>query len=152
MIKKEIFRVSLAITLLIGFSSCSKDEEIKTSEDHSTYTITIGAFSLDNGTYTSLGKELVFDSKASCQTWSRTAQGDGHESNEHLHYNAASNVSFVSSNTTFTYTEYGPELDQATIEATCAKGANGVTKTVNNTSYYQDKPNVYLKIIKVVEK
>ena len=55
------------------------------------------------------------------------------------------------SNTTFSWTEYGPELDQESIEMTCGAAAVGVNKTVNNLSYYQDKPNLYLKIINVVE-
>ena len=143
--------VIVALSMAIS-TGCSKEDEDASSDSSGNYTITVGAFSLNNGVYTALGNELVFDSKQDCQTWSRTASGDGHNTNDHLHYNAASNVSYNHSTTTFTYTEYGPEIDQATIESTCSKGANGVTKTVNNTTYYKDKPSVYLKITSVVEK
>lgn len=53
--------------------------------------------------------------------------------------------------TTFSWTEFGPELDQESIETTCSDAIGGVNKTVTNSSYYQDKPNLYLKIISVVE-
>jgi hypothetical protein len=113
------------------------------------FTITVGAFSESNGTYTALGNELIFDSSEECQTWSRTAQGDVHNSATHLHYNAAASISYNHTDTIFSWTEFGPELDQSAIEATCSAGLNGKSKTVNTTSYYQDKPNVYLKITRV---
>jgi hypothetical protein len=75
----------------------------------------------------------------------------GDDSNTHLHYNAAGDVSYDNNSITFSWTEYGPEIDQASIENTCSNGANGVNKTVNDNSYYQDKPNRYLKIISVLE-
>lgn len=116
------------------------------------YTITIGVFTQDSlGNYISTGNDLILDSKTECQTWSRTAQADAHSTSSHLHYNAAANVSYDEDNTSFTWTEYGPELDQQTIESTCSAGVDGVTKTVNNTTYYQDKPTVFLKIIDVVK-
>ena len=76
---------------------------------------------------------------------------DLHNSSNHLHYNAASNVDYNSVDTILIYTEYGPELDQNAIENTCATAVGGVTKTVSNNTYYQDKPNVYLKITEVVK-
>lgn len=132
-------------------AACTKEEEPTEENDNTSWTITVGAFSLNNGVYTALGNELIFDSKEECQVWSRTAQGDNHDSNSHLHYNAAADVSYDDNSTTFSWTEYGPETTQASIESTCSNGANGVSKTVDNTSYYQDKPNVYLKITSVVE-
>jgi len=144
-------KISKALLLVIGtlsFLSCKKDGE---STSNTTWTITVGAFTLNNGTYTATGNELVFDSNEECQTWSRTAQADNHNSNTHLHYNAAANVLFDNSSTTFSWTEFGPELSQNAIENTCSNGANGVDKTVNDNSYYQDKPNLYLKIISVTE-
>jgi hypothetical protein len=113
------------------------------------FTITVAAFSENNGVYTALGNELIFDSSEECQTWSRTAQGDAHNSATHLHYNAAANISYNHTDTIFSWTEFGPELDQAAINSTCSAGRNGKNKTVNTTGYYQDKPNVYLKITKV---
>lgn len=156
--KYQIQKTLLAGLLMVSLLACKKEEEVEevveteqSSSSDSSWTITVGAYSLSNGVYTDLGNELVFDSQEECQTWSRTAQGDAHDANAHQHYNAAANVSFVSSSTTFTWTEYGPEVSQSAIETTCANGANGVTKTVNNNSYYQDKPNVYLKIKSAVE-
>ena len=138
------FIILLASIAFIS-SSCDEAEMDLTGS----YTITVGAFTESNGVYTATGNQLVFNSKEECQTWSRTAQGDLHSSTAHLHYNAAANVSYNETDTIFSWTEYGPELDQAAIDATCAAGLNGVSKTVNTSSYYQDKPNVYLKIIQI---
>lgn len=131
--------------LMVCFSSCDKS-------DAGTYTITVGAYTKDSlGNYVFTGNELIFNSNEACQTWSRTASGDAHSSSAHLHYNAAANVSYNSTDITFSWTEYGPELDQESIETTCNNAIGGVNKTVDNTSYYQDKPNLYLKIISIVE-
>ena len=146
--KNKLSRALIIVTLMVNFLACTKEEE---SSNNTTWTITVGAFTLDNGTYTATGNELIFDSKEECQIWSRTAQGDDHNSNTHLHYNAAGDVSYDNSSITFSWTEYGPETDQVSIESTCSNGANGVNKTINDNSYYQDKPNLYLKIINVVE-
>lgn len=148
--KNTLIRASLVVALIVSCLACKKDDT-SAENNGTTWTITVGAFSLDNGVYSTLGNELIFDSAEECQTWSRTAQGDAHESNPHLHYNAAANVSYNNSTTTFSWTEYGPEIDQASIETTCSNGNNGASKTVNDTDYYQDKPNVYLKITSVVE-
>ena len=144
--------VTIYITVFFfGIISCKKDDTTN-SINSTTYTITVGAFTMDgSGNYVATGNELIFDSHQECQTWSRTAPADAHSTTTHLHYNAAANVSFDYSTTTFNYTEYGPELDQAAIETTCEAGVNGVDKSVDNASYYQDKPNIYLKITSVVE-
>jgi hypothetical protein len=144
--------ILITIILMINLLACTKDDVADEENDNTTWIITVGAFSLNDGIYTALGNELIFDSKEECQTWSRTAPGDNHDSNSHLHYNAAANVSYDNNSTTFSWTEYGPEITQTSIENTCSNGANGVSKTVSNNSYYQDKPNVYLKITSVVEK
>jgi len=133
------------LIFVLCISSCN-------NSDSGSYTITVGAYTPDSlGNYIFTGKELIFDSNEECQTWSRTAPGDSHSSSSHLHYNAAANVSFDNINTTFSWTEFGPELDQESIETTCSDAIGGVNKTVTNSSYYQDKPNLYLKIISVVE-
>lgn len=137
--------IFLLFSLALINTGCKKAED----DPSDSYTITVDAYTKSNGVYTATGNTLVFDSKEECQTWSRTAQGDAHNSAAHLHYNAAASVSYNHSDTTFSWTEFGPELDQAAIETTCAKGTNGKKKTVTTTSYYQDKPNVYLKITKV---
>ncbi|NOQ75037.1 MAG: hypothetical protein GQ574_23695 [Crocinitomix sp.] len=133
--------------LFITFIGCDKSDS-----DTDTYTITIGAFTQDgSGDYIDTGNTLIFHSTQVCQTWSRTAAGDAHSADSHQHYNAASDVDFNSNTTTFSWTEYGPELDEATIEATCAAGNDGVSKTVDDASYYQDKPTLFLKITEVVK-
>jgi len=125
---------------------------ITLSTNAQTYTITIGAYTLDNSAnYIATGNFLVFNSYDQCQIWSRTAGADAHFSFSHLHYNAADDVFFDNVTTTFSWKEYGPELDSAAISATCSAGVFGVNKTVNNISYYQDKPNLYLKIDTVVQ-
>jgi len=153
MIKNKLTKITFALIFLIGFLSCNEDDDASTDvvTDDTTWTITVGAFTLDNGTYTATGNELIFDSKQECQSWNRSAQGDNHDSETHLHYNAAANVLYNNSSVTFSWTEYGPEIDQSSIDSTCSNGTDGVDKTVNDTSYYQDKPNLYLKIISVVE-
>ena len=136
--------IGIALVALCS-NSCNKS-------DTTSYTITVGAYTLDSlANYVFTGNELIFDSNEDCQTWSRTASGDSHSTASHLHYNAAANVSYDDSNTSFSWTEYGPELDQVSIETTCSNANGGVNKTVNNSSYYQDKPNLFLKIISVIE-
>lgn len=139
---------------MIGLIGCSSNDDDVNEEvtNSKTYIITVEAYTLSDGIYTSTGKELIFDSKEECQTWSRTAPGDNHDSNTHLHYNAAANVAYSESSNTFQWTEYGPEVDQTSIENTCSAGIGGVTKVVTDHSYFQDKPNLYLKISNVVEK
>ncbi|MDG2418921.1 MAG: hypothetical protein P8M17_08020 [Saprospiraceae bacterium] len=146
-------KISLLITtiLIINLLGCSKDDSGVEEINSTSWTITVGAFSLNNGIFTALGNELIFDSKEECQVWSRTAQGNNHNSNSHLHYNAAADVSYDNNLIIFSWTEYGPEITQASIENTCSDGVNGVSKVVNDYNYYQDKPNVYLKITNVVE-
>ena len=153
MTKQFILTTSFAIALMVSFQSCDKDDETPDEENTSgsSWTITVDAYTLDNGVYTATGNELIFDSEEECQTWNRTAQEDAHDTESHEHFNAAADVSYDNSTTTFSWTEYGPELDQATIDATCSAGDNGVSKTVDNSSYYQDKPNLYLKISSVTE-
>ncbi|MFT5823562.1 MAG: hypothetical protein ACI8ZM_004824 [Crocinitomix sp.] len=138
----------LCIALLfITFTGCDKSES-----DTDTYTITVSAFTQDgSGDYVDSGNTLIFHSTEECQTWSRTAAGDSHSADSHLHYNAAANVDFNNNTTTFSWTEYGPELDQSAIEATCEAANDGVSKTVDDESYYQDKPTLYLKITDLVK-
>jgi hypothetical protein len=131
--------------------SCSKEEEEATPiivAPLDSKTITVVIYTEDSGVYTSTGKTLLFNSKLECQSWSRSNKADGHSSNIHLHYNAAANIDFNETDTIFSWSEYGPELDQASINTTCENGQGGVIKTVNTTSYFQDK-NVYLRITKV---
>lgn len=117
-----------------------------------TYTITVGAYTQDtSGNYEFTGNELIFHSHEECETWSRTAPPDAHSSSSHLHYNAATDKNYDHVTTTFTWTEYGPELNQQAIESTCSAGINGAVKTVDDQNYFQDKPNLFLKITSVIE-
>ena len=131
--------------VVLALFSCKKD----TTE---WYTVTIGVYSKDSSeNFIDTGKELVFNSFEDCQIWSRTALPDTHSSDAHLHYNAASNVYLDLGTSSFTWTEYGPELDESSIETTCMSGIDGMIKTVNDLDYYQDKPNVYLKIKSIIK-
>lgn len=154
------WKVVLVLVIMIGFVSCGGDDDEETDKDtevltctspvsvENSLTITVGVFNENNGVYTATGSELVLDSKLECQTWSRSTLADGHSDGSHLHYNAASNVSFNSTDSTFSWVEYGPELDQCAINSACDRGVGGVSKTANTTSYFQDK-SVYLKIISI---
>ena len=148
--KNNLINPFLTLSLIVSvltISSCNKDEE----NDATEYKITVGAYTLEDGNYIDTGNELIFNSNEECQTWSRTAGADLHSADSHLHYNAAASVSYDNSSTTFNWTEFGPEIDQTSIESTCSSGLGGVSKSVNNSTYYQDKPNLYLKITNVVE-
>ena len=142
MLRCTYMKISFVFVLAtLGFLiSCEKKQE-------EIFTIIIGVWSKDSlNNYVDTGNELIFNSKEDCQIWSRTAMPDVHSSQSHLHFNAATNVSLDLTNNSFGWTEYGPELDENTIVETCNSGVDGVVKSVNDTAYYQDKPNVFLKI------
>ena len=146
-IKKNLIKSSFVLSLIASttaFTSCNKEDSAK-------YSITVSAYTLDGDNYIYTGNDIIFNSNEECQTWSRTAAADAHSTDSHLHYNAAANVSYDNSTSTFNWTEYGPEIDQASIDATCNAGTDGAVKSVNNSTYYQDKPNLYLKITNVIE-
>ena len=131
--------------IFLFISSCKK-------ETIDQYDIIIGVYSKDSvGNYYDTGIEMNFNSYEDCQIWSRTAMGDMHSSTSHLHYNAAKDVNLDVNSNTFTYTEYGPELDESSIQSTCDAESGGVTKSVNDQEYYQDKPNVFLKIKSIIK-
>ena len=136
----------LTLFLTIAGYSCEKETN---SED--SYTITIAAFELVNGIYTNTGNTITFNSVGDCQTWSRTSNDTIHGNNgSHLHFNAAKNVNYNAADSIISYTEFGPELSQEDIDAVCSNNSqNGVDKVVTASSYYQDKPTLYLKIINV---
>ena len=140
---------TLLTTLTISLLACNKEDI--TPKSSGQYAIVVGAFKLSDGEYTATGNELIFKSEEDCQIWSRNAQGDNHSSAKHLHYNAATDVSYNYSTKTFSWTEYGPELNETAIDSTCNAGIDGVKKIVTNIGYYKDKPNVYLRITSVTE-
>lgn len=149
--------LSFKMLLLLGtimFVGCSsEDDEVEpdlATADKS-YTITVGVFILNGTTYEDQNVDLSFDTQEACQSWSRTSQADDHSSSSHDHYNAAKNTTYDASTETITWAEYGPELDQASIDLTCDNGVNGATKTANKSDYSADK-NFFLKIKSVEEK
>jgi hypothetical protein len=169
--KKTLFPTNLAFALFFFLTAltnvaCQKeDQEEEETEPNtavsdtttaptdtatvSTKTITVGVYLLSGSTYTDSDKDLVFTTSEDCQSWSRTAQGgDGHSNSSHDHFNAAKEVTYDETTSTITWTEFGPELTQSEIDATCSAGADGAIKTANKTDYIQDK-NFYLQIKKV---
>jgi hypothetical protein len=127
--------------------------------DVDSYTIKVRSYSYnpDTGVYShnTFAADLEFQTDVQgCTVWTRTAQPHDGYSAPHDHYNAYVDPIYVydAVNSTFTWTEYGSEESESEIEATCAAGVDGVTKTVDETGYYQDKNNhsVYLKILSVV--
>ena len=120
------------------------------------YTITVRAYSYDPGTgvysHNTTADDLVFQTDVQgCTVWTRTAQPHGDILESHLHYNAYVDPIYDADEGSFTWTEYGSEESQEDIEATCAAGVDGKTKTVDFTDYYKDKNNhsVYLQILSV---
>jgi hypothetical protein len=115
--------------------------------------VTIGVFTQDQETYVDTGKTLYFEVGTPCYSWTRTAQA--HEDNGsleaidevHDHYNSGDNTYYE--NGSFTWTEYGPEHTQETVETVCANGEDGVTKTVTSDQYYEDHGGLFLKIVSI---
>ena len=126
-----------ALPLFLVLAQCATTEA-------TTYTITVGAYTQDtSGNYEFTGNELVFHSHKECETWSRTAPPDAHSSTSHLHYNSATDKNYDHVTTTFTWTEYGPEIDQQGIEATCNAGIGGVSKMVDNQTNSKINPTYF---------
>jgi protocatechuate 3,4-dioxygenase beta subunit len=126
-------------------------EEGETDHAIGSHTIIAGVYTLTDGNYIDTGRILTFDSHAECQVWSRSATADEHSDETHDHWNAAGDVFYDEINRTFTWTEYGPELDYETVEQICLDKEDGVTKTIDETNYYKDKTNLYLRIISIEE-
>jgi hypothetical protein len=127
--------------------------------DVGSYTIKVRSYSYDPLTeeysHNTFAADLEFQTDVQgCTVWTRNAQPHDGYTDSHDHYNAYVDPIYVydADNSTFTWTEYGPEESESEIEATCAAGVDGVTKTVDETGYYKDKNNhsVYLQIFSVV--
>lgn len=148
-IVKFILHSVFCISLI---TSCSSDDDDKDEikSENGDYTITVGIYILESGVYEYQNKDFVFKTQEACQTWSRTAPGDIHSSNAHEHFNAAKNTTYNPDTETITWNEFGPEVDQQSIDDTCEKGSNPAIKTANKADYTADK-NIFLKI-KLVEK
>ena len=140
---------SLASIFIAVYLSAQNTDD--TNHAIGSHTIVAGVYTLTDGDYIDTGRILTFDSHAECQVWSRSATADEHSDETHDHWNAAGDVFFDDINRTFTWTEYGPELDYETVEQLCLDKEDGVTKTIDETNYYKDKANLYLRIISIEE-
>ena len=157
-----VFLLSMA-GLGMGCGSKSQDSSADTASqvdsavgdtiaDEDVKFVTIGVFTKDEqGNYVDSGKTLYFEVGVPCYSWTRSAQP--HEQTGYLeavdevhdHYNAGDETSYVAG--VFTWTEYGPEHTQADVDAVCAAGEDGVTKSVTADDYYEDHGGLYLRII-----
>ena len=79
-----------------------------------------------------------------CHTWSRTADPDQHDSESHLHYNAADRTAFVGG--TFRWTEYGPEHSQEAIDSRCANDEQGTTKYATLSDSCEDHNGILIRV------
>lgn len=143
----------LSAIVVIGFLliGCEKEEDPSVSKiklDDSSKTITVGIFYKSNDEYISTGKKLYFNSKTECQSYIRNAEADNHSSITHLHYFSAGSVYLNESDTIFVWTEYGPQMNQASIDHYCNNKINGIKKEISTKDYYKDN-NSYLKILRI---
>ena len=148
--KIEVKLIASSLINILLLVSCNNENTENITEE-TTYSITVGVYILNGTEYIDQNKDFIFLTQEECRFWSRTAQADTHSTVSHEHYNAAKNTTYNSNTQMITWVEYGPEIDQNSIDITCANGSNGVTKTVNKVSYTADK-NFFLKIKSVVEK
>jgi hypothetical protein len=122
-------------------------------EDEDVRFVTLGVFTKDQETYVDTGKTLYFEVGVPCYSWTRTAQP--HDDNGtleavdevHDHYNSGDETLYT--NESFTWTEYGPEHSQESVDSVCGDGEDGVTKTVPLNEYYEDHGGLFLRIIAV---
>ena len=138
-----------AVLMMAVTGACGSDVETgtpmsATCDSSSSTCIVVGIYGQESdGSYTDRDKDLTFTVGATCQVWSRLAPADSHSDDSHLHYNAHRDSTY--DNGTFTWFEYGPEISQADIDATCAAGSGGAEKTANETDYIADK-NFFVRI------
>lgn len=111
--------------------------------------LTIGVFEREDDASRIADRDLVMEVGVPCFTWARKTGPDGHDSEDHWHYNAADESSHVAG--TFTWTEYGPAHSEEELHDLCASGKGGTTKQVGWTSFFEeqhgDRDPYYLKLI-----
>ena len=112
--------------------------------------VTVGVFAKEkDGSYTDLGRDITFEVGVPCFTWDRTSGPHDEYTDSHPHYNASDGNTYVDG--TFTWTEFGPEHDQASVEDVCAAGMGGTEKWANWTDYYEEQHGdfdpYYLQIV-----
>ena len=151
MFKSKTWLTVLASALVLSLYGPAGAQDGEESDDRF---VTVGVFMPEGDDYRHMEQfDLEFDRGVPCHVWSRTAGGDKYNSEEHLHYNAAGEMSYDGE--TFAWTEYGPEHTEMDAAELCAnkKSGVGVPKEVNWTDYYEeqhgDRDPYYLKIVGV---
>ena len=89
-----------------------------------------------------------YDQSTLLDVFSLSADSDEHNESAHTHYHAVSNAWYDRYSKTLNWTEYGPTIDEATVEEMCQMGSGGLSKSASSESYTQDG-EIYLKIISV---
>jgi hypothetical protein len=121
-----------------GGSSDSGAETSVTCDSTTSTCVVVGIYTqASDGSYTDENKDLTFTVGATCESWSRLAPADSHDTESHLHYNAHRDSTYTGG--VFEWFEYGPEINQADIDATCAAAQGGAKKTATSTTYTPDK-------------
>ncbi|MDC0369072.1 hypothetical protein OAN13_05185 [Opitutales bacterium] len=112
------------------------------------FTITVGEYTLENGEYIYSGVDRNIMTNVHCDVFSLSADSDEHNESAHTHYYAVSNAWYDRYSKTLNWTDYGPAIDEATVEEMCQMGSGGTYKSASSESYTQDG-EIYLKIISV---
>jgi len=112
------------------------------------FTITVGEYTLENGEYIYSGVDRNITTNVHCDVFSLSADSDEHNESAHTHYYAVSNAWYDRYSKTLNWTDYGPAIDEATVEEMCQMGSGGTYKSASSESYTQDG-EIYLKIISV---
>ena len=138
---------------ILALTACAGTSGGDTAGDGTTF-VTVGAYELVDGDYVDRNADLTYEVGATCQIWSRTSQEhgnpppEGHEG-EHDHWNAADASTYVDG--AFTWTEYGPFLTEAEVDAACGAGTDpSDPKTVTAEEYTEFQPGLFLRIKDVV--
>ena len=112
--------------------------------------MTVGVFALESdGTYTDQQRDITFEVGVPCFTWDRMSMPHDDYLDSHSHFNASDINTYVDG--TFTWIEFGPEHDQASVEDQCATGMLGTEKWAKWDEDYEEQHSgqdaYYLKIV-----
>jgi len=146
--------IATLLGLVVGCGAGGGDDDTAATGAPGTITnpsfVTVGVFLEESdGTYTAEGRELTFEVGVPCFTWDRMSPPHDDYTDSHPHYNASDGNTYVDD--TFTWTEFGPEHDLASVEDVCATATGGEEKWANWTDYYEEQHGnfdpYYLKIV-----